>query len=225
MKKTVVIVAGGSGLRMKSDLPKQFIDLNGLPVLMRTINCFYEFDSNIEIRIVLPAEQIPFWERLCDNYEYKIKHRVFEGGKTRFHSVKNGLKGLGKNELVAVHDGVRPFVSAQTIKDCYDSAEVTGSAIPVISVQETIRVQNKKDSKTVDRDKYKLVQTPQVFLSDIILMSYNQEYSEAFTDDASVVEAAGYPITLVDGNRENIKITNPVDMLIAQALLIDNYSE
>lgn len=220
MKKVVVIVAGGSGSRMKSELPKQFIELNGKPILMHTIERFYNFDSAMDIRIVLPLDQISFWEEMLPYYNFNITCKVYAGGNSRFQSVKNGLKDISNDTLVAIHDGVRPFVNELTIESGFKVAEEKGSAIPVISVFETIRRLDEADrSQTVNRDKYKLVQTPQIFNSDILLEAYSQDFSEEFTDDASVVEAKGYAINLFEGNRENIKITTQVDLLVAKAYL------
>lgn len=218
MKKTVVIVAGGSGLRMNSELPKQFIEVNGKPILMHTIESFYNFDSNIDIRLVLPSDQIAFWNEMLPHYDFTISCKVFEGGKTRFHSVLNGLKDIDLDSLVAIHDGVRPFVSHHTIEQGFRLAEEKGSAVPVISVHESIRkLSGEKESETVDREHYKLVQTPQIFHAGILIDAYSQQFSKEFTDDASVVEAKGYTINLFEGNRENIKITTQVDLLVANA--------
>ncbi|MBN2486606.1 MAG: 2-C-methyl-D-erythritol 4-phosphate cytidylyltransferase [Bacteroidales bacterium] len=219
MQKTVIIVAGGSGLRMNSETPKQFIEINGLPVLMHTINRFYEFSSNIEVRLVLPQHQFDFWEALCQKHNFTKTHELYSGGKTRFHSVKNGLQSLSPNGLVAIHDGVRPLASIGTIRNCFMAAEEYGAAIPVIDVHETIRKTDGLYSHTVDRRNFRLVQTPQVFDARLLIDAYRQEYNDSFTDDASVFESTGKPVMLVDGNRENIKITTPADLIIASALL------
>ena len=216
MHKTVVIVAGGSGNRMQNELPKQFIEINGLPILMHTIYRFANYQSDIEIRIVIPKSHFNYWDGLAKKHNFNIPHRLIEGGNTRFHSVKNGINNIKKNSLVAIHDGVRPFVSIETIEKGFQTALDNGSAIPVIDVHETLRHLIKDSSKTINRAEYKLVQTPQIFNSEIILAAYNQNYNEAFTDDASVVENMGNTITLFEGNRENIKITTPDDLLIAR---------
>jgi 2-C-methyl-D-erythritol 4-phosphate cytidylyltransferase len=223
MQKTVLIVAGGSGTRMNSDIPKQFIEINNLPVLMHTINCFIEYDKNILVRLVLPQNQMDFWKALCLKFDFSVNHEIFTGGLTRFHSVKNGLQGLSCDGLIAIHDGVRPLVDMETIKRCFMTAEEYGAAIPVIDVQETIRKVEGDYSYTVDRNSFKLVQTPQVFDAQLLLEAYKQEFDESFTDDASVVESTGKLVMLVEGNRQNIKITTPADLKIAQALLKNLY--
>lgn len=217
MNKVVVIVAGGSGSRMESELPKQFIEINGIPILMHTITRFYDYDNSIDIRLVLPISQIDFWNEMQTYYNFNIKCNVFAGGETRFHSVQNGLNDIKEDSLIAIHDGVRPFVSSETIEKGFKLASEKGSAIPVLSVHETLRQLNKENSSTVNRDDYKLVQTPQTFNSEILLEAYKQKFKKSFTDDASVVESLGYTINLYEGNRENIKITTQVDLLVAKA--------
>lgn len=219
MKKVVVIVAGGSGSRMGNQLPKQFIEIGGKPILMHTLNCFFYHSSDYEIRLVLPTEHIPVWMQLCEKHNFHVEHNIFHGGANRFESVTNGLEGLHSDMLVAIHDGVRPFVSGETIEKSFLKAEECGAAIPVTEVIETIREVSDGNSRTVGRNKYKLVQTPQVFLSDILLKAYEQDFNEKFTDDASVVEAFGIKVCLVEGNRENIKITTPFDLKIAKVLI------
>lgn len=223
MEKQIIIVAGGKGLRMGSDLPKQFIPIGGKPVLMHTIEAFRRFDASIGIILVLPIAHQLYWKELCSSYQFTYPHEIANGGETRFHSVKNGLeKALSiaqQPSLIGVHDGVRPFVSAEVIANCFDTAQKYGAAIPAISIHETVRQLTEKESITVDRSKYRLVQTPQVFTSEVLQKAYRQPFSEAFTDDASIVESIGYAVTLVEGNRENIKITSPFDLIIAEALL------
>lgn len=220
MKRYALIVAGGSGLRMGGELPKQFIPLDdGTPVLMRTLKAFYAYDPRIEIILVLPAEQQHFWENLCKANDFAVPHRLANGGETRFHSVKNGLELIDEEGLVGVHDGVRPFVAAEVIARCYEMAAVHKAVIPVINIVETMRCLTSDGSTTVSRDDYRLVQTPQVFDVMLLKEAYSQAYTPAFTDDASVVEAAGKPVTLVEGNRENIKITTPFDLKIASTLI------
>lgn len=213
-KCSVVIVAGGKGLRMGGDIPKQFLVVNGSPILMQTIKRFYECSKSIQIIVVLPKEQIEYWKSLCDKYSFDLPHDITAGGKERFFSVKNGLaKVKSEVELVAVHDGVRPYVSDEVILNCFEKASETGAAIPVVDVFETLRhVQPDGTSVTVPRSEYKLVQTPQVFKFDVLKNAYSQEFSPDFTDDASVVEANGHSINLVPGNRENIKITTRADL-------------
>lgn len=222
MEKYVIIVAGGKGLRMGNALPKQFIPIGGKPLLMHTIDVFYQYDKNIHIILVLPISQQAYWKELCKEYAFQRPYLLANGGDTRFHSVQNGLSLIDRQEngIVGVHDGVRPFVSIETIKQCYDTAERLDAIVPVTDINETIRyVSSTSQSHTVNRDEYKLVQTPQVFNLQLLKQAYQQEYIETFTDDASVVEAMGKTIHLVTGNRENIKITTPFDLTIAETLL------
>lgn len=219
MKKSVLIVAGGKGLRMGGEIPKQFLPIGGKPVLMRTIEAFYQYDSSLDIILVLPREQQEYWSKLCKEYSFDISCKVADGGETRFHSVKNGLE-LVEEGLVGVHDGVRPFVSREVITRCFDVAEKEHAVIPIVGMIETVRhIGADGKSITVNRDDYKLVQTPQVFSVPLLKKAYNQPYSSLFTDDASVVEALGETVRLVEGNRENIKLTTPFDLKIAEALL------
>lgn len=216
--KYALIVAGGKGLRMGSDIPKQFLPVGGKPVLMRTLEAFHAYDSGVKIILVLPHSQQDYWKRLCDQYQFQIPHTLVDGGETRFHSVKNGLAKVQGSALVAVHDGVRPFVSQDVLSRCYALAEDKMAVVPVIEVVETVRRLQDGASVTVSRDDYRLVQTPQVFDADLLRRAYSQVYTSAFTDDASVVEALGAKITLTEGNRENIKITTPFDLKIAAVL-------
>ena len=212
MNKAVIIVAGGSGSRMQSELPKQFIKWCGKPILMHTIQRFVDFDEQMKIVLVLPQNQLELWNELCSEYNFSAEHTVAFGGKTRFESVKNGLEKLSQECLVAVHDGVRPLVSEQTLKNCFDTAAKHGSAIPVIDAIESIREVGEFGSRAVARANYKMVQTPQVFVLSKLREAYQQPYRDFFTDDASVYEAAGNAVTLTEGNRENIKITTPMDL-------------
>lgn len=221
MKKYIIIVAGGKGLRMGGEVPKQFLPINGKPVLMRTMEAFHQFDEQIEIILVLPVAQQEYWKALCEEYTFALPYRLADGGETRFHSVKNGLDTIpiGEEGLVGVHDGVRPFVSAEVIARCYAEAARSGAVVPVIDVVETVRrLEGEGRSTTVNRDDYKLVQTPQVFSLSLLKEAYAQPYVSAFTDDASVVEALGHEVNLVQGNRENIKITTPFDLVVAEAI-------
>lgn len=219
MKQAVIIVAGGKGMRMGADIPKQFLPIAGKPILMKTLERFYSYNKNIQIVLVLPQTQQEYWRSLCKEYDFNVPHKVANGGETRFHSVKNGLEAVDKSaELIGVHDGVRPFVSLQVIEDCYKEAQKSGAAIPVIDVFETVRHIKEGISATVPRNEYKLVQTPQVFNAELLRNAYTQPFTDFFTDDASVVEAYNHKIELVSGNRENIKITTPYDMKIAEVL-------
>jgi 2-C-methyl-D-erythritol 4-phosphate cytidylyltransferase len=219
MKKTAIIVAGGTGTRMKHDIPKQFLLLYGVPVLMHTITCFYTYDRNLELIIALPERYREYWKDLCAEHGFEIKHGVVNGGLTRFDTVKNSLAAVQNKGLVAIHDGVRPLVSQAVIERCFTMAAEKGSAIPCIPVSESLRVRNGDHSEPVDRLPYRLIQTPQVFRWEILKKAYESEYLPEFTDDAGVVEKAGFEVTLVEGNPENIKITTPFDLLIAEALL------
>jgi 2-C-methyl-D-erythritol 4-phosphate cytidylyltransferase len=218
IKRYVIIVAGGKGLRMGGDIPKQFVEIKGLPVLMHTINRFHSFDSSIDIIVALPVDQQDYWKELCSKYKFEIPHTIVDGGDTRFHSVKNGLDQVSGEGVVAVHDGVRPFVSDEVLERCFSMAQEKEAVVPVIDVFETIRHIADGMSNTVPRDEYKLVQTPQVFLISLLKKAYSQPYVPSFTDDASVVEAMGYKVTLVEGNRENIKLTTPFDLKLAELL-------
>lgn len=219
MKLYVVIVAGGSGKRMGADIPKQFLELGGRPLLMHTIEAFRMFDESIEIITVLPENQIRHWCQLQEKYSFKVPQTMVKGGSSRFFSVRNGLEFVEGSGLVAIHDGVRPFVSKDTISRCFDVAEKLGNAIPVLPPSDTLRMIEGEDSHTINRMNVRLVQTPQVFRTDLLKDAYRQEYAPEFTDDASVVEKTGVKINLVEGNRENIKITNPEDLLISNAFL------
>lgn len=221
MKKYIIIVAGGKGLRMGGDIPKQFVPVKGKPVLMRTLEAFYAYDEQMELILVLPANQQDYWKHLCAEYGFTLPHRIASGGETRFHSVKNGLALIeGEDGLVGVHDGVRPFVTREVIAACYDAAVEKEAVIPVTEVVETLRLlTGEEESKTVPRGSYRLVQTPQVFTVSLLKQAYEQAYTPDFTDDASVVEAWGHAVYLVPGNRENIKLTTPFDLKVAEALL------
>lgn len=214
-----LIVAGGKGLRMGTDIPKQFLPIGGKPVLMRTLEAFHAYSQAMQLIVVLPHSQQTYWARLCEEYHFSLPHRVADGGETRFHSVRNGLAWVEAPGRVGVHDGVRPFVSPEVIARCYALAATKKAVVPVIPVVETVRRLANGGSLTVNREEYRLVQTPQVFDVELLKKAYEQPYSPAFTDDASVVEALGVPVALTEGNRENIKITTPFDLRVAEALL------
>ena len=220
MKKHIIIVAGGKGLRMGGDIPKQFLPVCGKPVLMRTLEAFYVYDASIHLILVLPVSQQAYWKQLCEEYQFDLMHEIADGGETRFHSVKNGLALVKEDGLVGVHDGVRPFVSQEVIARCYDEALSLKAVIPVVGVVETVRHLTEEGSETVPRDQYKLVQTPQVFDVALLRRAYEQTYTDMFTDDASVVEALGEKVYLVEGNRENIKLTTPFDLKLAELLCL-----
>ncbi len=221
MKKNVIIVAGGKGLRMENDLPKQFIPIGGKPVLMHTIEAFYRFDEDINIVLVLTDSHQEYWKSLCEEYNFTIEHAIANGGETRFHSVKNGL-ALVADGLVGVQDGVRPFGSEEMIKRCFDAAREYPAVIPVIDSTDSLReVVDEDKSRIVDRSKIRLVQTPQVFDVSVLKQAYQTDFKETFTDDASVVEAMGVHVHLVKGEVTNIKITTPLDLKIGELIVRD----
>jgi 2-C-methyl-D-erythritol 4-phosphate cytidylyltransferase len=201
---------------MGTELPKQFLLIGGIPVLMHTIRNFYDYDPSLQLILVLPEAEIISWKTLCLQYQFSIPHKVIAGGDTRFQSVKNGLSQVLDCDLIAVHDGVRPLVSHETLARCFKCADENGTAIPVLPANESLREGNMIESVPVDRSRFYMVQTPQVFKASIIKNSYSQTYIPEFTDDASVIEHAGIAVHLVLGNRENIKITFPEDLMIAE---------
>ena len=206
---------------MGSDIPKQFLPIGGKPVLMRTLERFREYSADLQIILVLPEAQQAYWQELCEKYYFKVKYQLANGGQTRFHSVQNGLALVPDDAegVVGVHDGVRPFPSIEVIKNCYETARTAKAVIPVIPVVETVRHLEGDSSVTVPRGDYRLVQTPQTFDIQLLKAANRQPYNDGFTDDASVVESYGHAITLVEGNRENIKITTPYDLKIAEVLI------
>ena len=215
----IIITAGGKGLRMGSDIPKQFLPVSGIPVLMRTIKRFREYSKELQIILVLPKAQQDYWKQLCQKYNFQEEYLLADGGETRFHSVQNGLNLIPNSEtgVVGVHDGVRPFPSIEVIKRCFETARTAKAVIPVTPVVETLRFV--PENKNVLRSDYRLVQTPQCFDINLLKKANQQPYSEKFTDDASIVQAIGQQVTMVEGNRENIKITTPFDLTIATALV------
>jgi 2-C-methyl-D-erythritol 4-phosphate cytidylyltransferase len=219
LTRYTIIVAGGSGQRMKSSVPKQFIELAGRPILMHTIEKFHSFDEKMLIIVVLPADYISKWKELCNKFSFCISHLVTQGGETRFYSVKNGLAKIPDKGLVAIHDGVRPFVSHDTIAHCFETATQYGNAVPCVPIYETIRQETPDGNRMIDRSQLKSVQTPQVFSIPMLKKAFNQPFDPAFTDDASVLERTGEKIKLVEGNPENIKVTEPVDWVFAEGLL------
>ena len=219
MRTFAIILGGGVGNRMESDIPKQFIPLAGKPVIMHTIQNFRNFDSKIEIVLVLPEAHIQLWKGLCIEFNFGIEHQIIRGGRERFYSVKNALTHLPDDSIVLIHDGVRPLVSHETIDRVQEKAIECGNAIPYIDINESIRKIGKAGSKSVKRDSIKIIQTPQAFHTDKIKEAYSASYRKSFTDDASVFEANGHNIELVLGNVRNIKITRPIDLVIAESLL------
>lgn len=219
MKRYAIIVAGGSGTRMQSATPKQFLPLAGKPVLFYSLEAFYNFDHAIELIIALPADFFSEWEVLCTKFNFSIPHKLVTGGETRFHSVQNGLQAITEKGIVGVHDAARPLVSGKTILRSYDTAEKFGAAVPFVPLNDSIRFYNGHESRSLDRTKHVLVQTPQCFRSDVLISAYQTEYQPFFTDDASVVESSGFTVHLTEGNAENIKITTPSDFCIAETLV------
>lgn len=215
----VIIVAGGSGIRMKSIIPKQFMLLNNKPILLHTISAFLRYDAKMSIILVLPDEQISTWKSICNKFSFNTPHKIVKGGNTRFDSVKNGINIIDESCIIAIHDGVRPLVSNNTISNAFNAAQKFGTAIPVVAINDSIRKITKNTNKSLNRNNYKIVQTPQCFKSDILKKAYAQPYSDAFTDDASVVEKLGKKIFIIEGNIENIKITTPQDLKIAESLM------
>ena len=227
----IIIVAGGKGQRMGAEVPKQFLPIGGRPILMHTLERFRQYSETLQIILVLPHEQHEYWRELCREHGFAVEHRVVDGGETRFHSSYNGLCAIPDDEVgvVGIHDGVRPFVSVEVIARCFETARKEHACIPVGPVTDTLRhIDPQGGGKNVQRADYRVVQTPQTF--DIALLkkafaealhpsTNNQQPTPEFTDDASVVEALGCQVQMVEGNRENIKITTPFDLLVAEALL------
>lgn len=220
----IIIVAGGKGLRMGGDLPKQFMPLHGKPVLMHTIERFRAYSDELKIILVLPHEQQDYWRQICQKHNFTIEHTVVDGGQTRFHSSQNGVAAVPDDAtgIIGIHDGVRPFVSEETIARCFEAARQFGAALPVLPVTDTLRRVTDDGGYNVQRNDYRTVQTPQTFDAQLLKQAFKQPYSDNFTDDASVVEALGHKVTMVDGNRENIKLTTPFDLVVAEALIKKN---
>ena len=218
----IVIVAGGKGMRMGADIPKQFIPIGGKPVLMHTLERFFACDGELKIILVLPHEQQAYWRQLCRDCAFNIPHTIVDGGETRFESSRKGLQAipLDATGLVGIHDGVRPFVSEAVIKRCFEAAHETQAAIPVLPVTDTLRhVDRNGVGRNVLRSDYRIVQTPQVFDIRLLRKAFEQPYQDSFTDEASVVESLGCTVEMVEGNRENIKLTTPFDLTLAEAML------
>ena len=219
MEIFVIIVAGGSGTRMQSKVPKQFIELCGKPVVMHTVEKFRKALPHSKMILVIPKAHFELWNTLCIKHNFLSEHTVTEGGETRYQSVKNGLALVNGKGIVAIHDAVRPLVNEKVIRESINSAKKYGSGIPVVNLKDSIRRLTSHNSIAEDRNLFKAVQTPQCFSSDIIKKAYLLEYRQEFTDDASVVEAMGNDVRLTEGNDENIKITCPLDLLIAEAII------
>jgi 2-C-methyl-D-erythritol 4-phosphate cytidylyltransferase len=218
INRSMIIVAGGSGTRMGTELPKQFIELNGKPILMHTLEAMHDFDSEMQLIIVLPKIQMDYWESLCGMHKWAVPHLLANGGATRFLSVKSGLeKATGK--LVGVHDGVRPFATAEMMERCFAEAERSNAAVPVVPIVQSLRWLNDGCNEAVDRDEYRVVQTPQCFNTDVLRSAFSNADRTDYSDDASVVEANGVAISLVAGDQENIKVTTPFDLQLAQLIV------
>ncbi|MDD2345044.1 MAG: 2-C-methyl-D-erythritol 4-phosphate cytidylyltransferase [Bacteroidales bacterium] len=219
MKKAVIITAGGIGSRMKQNTPKQFIEIGSIPILMLSIKAFYLFDNAIKIVITLPLHAIPEWEKLVKKHHFKISHQIVAGGKTRFHSIQNALPHVQSSDFVAIHDGVRPFVSQEMIQHTFITAHDFDAAIPVLPITDSIRIKKENQLSYFDRKLVYSVQTPQCFQTEKIIKAYQLEYKNDFTDDSSVFENNGETLHFYSGIPENIKITNPIDLVIATAML------
>ncbi|MEN8928310.1 MAG: 2-C-methyl-D-erythritol 4-phosphate cytidylyltransferase [Flavobacteriales bacterium] len=215
----VLIVAGGTGKRMNSDLPKQFIEIHNKPIIFHTIEKFLAADSSIEFVISLHQDYVDYWKELIEKHQFNFNHEIVTGGEERFFSVKNALEKVPKNALVGIHDAVRPLVSKETILSCFDTAKKHGSAIPVVDSVNSLRYVSEDKNESLDRKHIKQVQTPQYFDAEQIKSCYLNDYSRKFTDDASVFEANNSVIKTVEGNPENIKITSPIDLIVAKELL------
>jgi 2-C-methyl-D-erythritol 4-phosphate cytidylyltransferase len=214
-----LIVAGGKGTRIKSKISKQFLELQGLPILMHTLNAFFRYSPDIQIILVLPEDEITYWQELCIKYNYTKPVIIKSGGDSRFQSVKNGLDAIEGDGLVAIHDGVRPLVSEDIIGASFRLAAVHQSAVAAVRLKESIRMTDQDNTKAVDRSKFRLIQTPQTFQVGLIKKAYQIKEDPSLTDDASVAEKAGHLISLFEGSYENIKITTPEDLIVAEALL------
>ena len=219
MERYAVIVAGGTGTRMNNKVPKQFLKLAGIPVLMHTLEAWALAVPDIQLILVLPENQVEYWKMLCEEHDFRRSHHIVPGGETRFHSVKNGLIKAGDDALIAIHDGVRPLVSAAVIKESFEIAAKKGNAIAAVELKDSIRQLTDNESKRVDRTAYRLIQTPQTFRSELIKKAYQTAYDPSFTDDASVLEKMGEKIHLFQGTYNNLKITTPEDLAMAGALI------
>lgn len=219
MKKSMIIVAGGSGTRMEAEIPKQFIELNEKPILMHTLERMHAADDAMQLILVLPANQMDEWEKLCNKHGFSLPHVMAEGGSTRFLSVKSGLELAWGSALIGVHDGVRPLFTADLINRVFSEAAYSGAAIPVTPVIQSLRKVDGNKSQTVDRAEYRQVQTPQCFKTEVLQMGFANAKHVNYSDDAAVVEANGALIGLVDGDLDNIKITTPIDLQLAELII------
>jgi 2-C-methyl-D-erythritol 4-phosphate cytidylyltransferase len=219
VKQAVIFVAGGTGTRMGSPLPKQFLTLNNTPILIHTLRNFYSFNRNFEMVVVMHHDYISFWKDLCLQFEDVPEHTVVAGGEERFHSVKNGIEAVSSDvKHIAIHDAVRPLVSHETLTRCFNALNEHNAVVPAIPINDSIREVHGVLNKSVDRSLYKRIQTPQCFESTMLKEAYSKPFSPLFTDDASVVEANDHSVFLVEGNLENIKITSPIDLIVGESL-------
>lgn len=218
MTTSFIVTAGGIGTRMGVNIPKQFIEINGRPILIHTLKKLHAFNSQAQFLLTLPADWVEFWKNLCKIHDFNLDIQIVEGGQERFHSIKNALK-FATGEIIAIHDGVRPLVSHQTLQDLIESVSKYEAVIPIAGIKESVRLIKENVSEPINRDTLKIVQTPQVFKKKLILKAYESDFSDTFTDDASVVEKLGVPIQLIQGNDENIKITTPLDLKLAEYFL------
>lgn len=219
LKEYAIIVAGGRGTRIKSSVPKQYLELNGLPVLMHTLNAFFAYSQDIGVILVLPKDDLAYWSELCARHAFRTDYVIQHGGETRFQSVRNGLSTIEGDGLVAVHDGVRPLVSSDIIGASFRLAAVHGSAVASVRLKDSIRMTDQDKTHAVDRSRFRLIQTPQTFKVSSLKEAYRIKEEESLTDDASVAERSGYAISLFEGSYENLKITTEEDLLLAEALL------
>jgi 2-C-methyl-D-erythritol 4-phosphate cytidylyltransferase len=216
--RSMIVVAGGSGTRMGSELPKQFIELEGKPILMHTMEAVRSMDAEMQIILVLPESQLDFWEKLCSEHNWRVPHLLAKGGATRFLSVKSGLAQATGN-LIGIHDGVRPFISKEMVNRCFDAAEKEGAAVPVVPIVQSLRRVLEDRNSAVNRDDFRAVQTPQCFKATVLNEAFEVADRTDYSDDASVVEASGTPISLVDGDQQNIKVTTPFDLQLARLII------
>lgn len=219
MPRSAILVAGGSGKRLGGPVPKQFQTVKGRPLLMWTIEAFHRFDPGMDLIVVLPKEHFDIWKALCMGHRFFITHEVVAGGEQRWHSVKAGLEKVEGDGLVAVHDGVRPLVSSDLIARCFDAADKSAAAIPVVPVVPSIRETTAEGSRALDRSKLLAVQTPQCFHTDLLRKAFEQPYDPAFTDEATLVERLGVKVALVEGEENNMKVTNAMDMRVVEVLM------
>lgn len=219
MDKHALIVAGGKGTRMNTNIPKQYLLLQGTPIIMHTIQRFHACDLSINIILVLPKNDFALWNTLCNEHRFEIPHDLVAGGRSRFQSVKNGLNSIKNDGIVAIHDGVRPLVELKTIRESFDKAAISGNAVASMALKESIRSIDDSHSKAEDRSRFRSIQTPQTFQIEQIKQAYSFDEQSFFTDDASVVEYAGFDITLIEGSYSNIKITTMEDLMVVESLM------